>query len=286
MPPVDLLKQQQVSNIPEGFITDLNELRNTKLFIATPMYSGICNGLYTKSILDLQTMLNSVGIESRFSFLFNESLITRARAYLSDEYLRATTGSGQPYTHMLFIDSDIEFDPRNIIELIQLNKEIIGIPYVKKTINWGNIKEAIKKNPDIPNHELEQVMGEYVFNPIPGTEKFSVHEPLEVMEVGTGMMMIKREVFGKFKEAYPEYSYKPDHIGQANFDGSREIHMYFDTIIDPVTKRYLSEDYFFCQMCRKIGIKIWYAPWGVTSHQGTFSFRGNLPAVAQSTGKL
>jgi ABC-type glycerol-3-phosphate transport system substrate-binding protein len=45
-------------------------------------------------------------------------------------------------------------------------------------------------------------------------------------------MMIKREVFPKFAEQYPHLKYKPDHVGQAHFDGSRYIHAYFDTVID------------------------------------------------------
>ena len=32
--------------------------------------------------------------------------------------------------------------------------------------------------------------------------------------------------------AYPMIRYKPDHVGQANFDGSRYIHAFFDTVID------------------------------------------------------
>jgi len=53
-----------------------------------------------------------------------------------------------------------------------------------------------------------------------------------VLEIGTGFMMVKREVFPKFAEAFPHLRYKPDHVGQANFDGSRYIHAFFDTLID------------------------------------------------------
>jgi hypothetical protein len=112
------------------------------------------------------------------------------------------------------------------------------------------------------------------------------------MEIGTGFMMIKREVFEKFEEAYPEYRYKPDHVGQKHFDGSRYIHAYFDTIIDRgpnapgSSERYLSEDYFFCQMCRKIGIQIWLCPWMKTQHVGTFAFTGDLTKIAQYTGRI
>lgn len=255
-------------------------LRQKKLFIATPMYGGKNDGLYMKSALDLQAFLLHHGIENRFSFLFNESLIPRARNYLVDEFLR----SG--YTHLLFIDSDIEFDPNDILALLILDKDIIGAPYPKKSINWSAIKAAIVKDPNIPVSELEKLVGEYVFNPIPGTKEFKVTEPLEVMEIGTGYMMVKREVFLKFREEYPHLKYKPDHVGQPNFDGSRYIHAYFDTVIDPKTHRYLSEDYMFCQYWREIGGQVWLCPWMKTGHQGNYKFTGDMQAIANTTGML
>jgi hypothetical protein len=258
----------------------IEELRKNKLFIATPMYGGFCHGLFSKSCLDLQGMLAHYGIEAKFSFLFNESLIPRARNYLVDEFLRTD------YTHFMFIDADIHFNPQDILMLMALDKDIIGGPYPKKSINWGNVKKAIIQNPAVPASELEKVVGEYVFNPVPGTQTFNVQEPLEVLEIGTGFMMVKRDVFPAFKAKYPELEYKPDHVGQPGFDGSRYIHAYFDTVIDPVSHRYLSEDYMFCQWWRNMGGKIWLCPWMTCQHIGTYAFSGNLPAVAQLTGSL
>ena len=57
----------------------VEELRKNKLFIATPMYGGMAHGLYIKACLDLQNIMARYGVETKFSFLFNESLITRAR---------------------------------------------------------------------------------------------------------------------------------------------------------------------------------------------------------------
>jgi hypothetical protein len=260
----------------------VEELRKKKIFVATPMYGGMAHGMFVKSCLDLQAVGATYGVEVRFSFIFNESLITRARNYLVDEFLRA-----EQFTHMLFIDADIHFDPRDVIALLALDKDIIGGPYPKKSIKWAAVKEAIVKNPDIDAGELEKVSGDFVFNPAPGTEKFSVVEPIEVLEIGTGFMMIKREVFAQFRDAYPELRYKPDHVGQANFDGSRYIHAYFDTVIDHgKSDRYLSEDYMFCQWWRKIGGKIWLCPWMKTHHIGTYAFTGDMPAVANYVGSL
>jgi len=272
---------------PQGFKLEvpIEELRKRKLFVATPMYGGMCHGPYMKACLDLQGLCMANGIEIRFSFLFNESLITRARNYVVDEFLR----SGM--THMIFIDSDVHFDPKNVLELLAMDREIIGAPYPKKSINWNNVAAAFaaaeKNGHDAPNPAmLETLVGDYVFNPVPGTKSFSVVEPLEVLEIGTGYMMIKREVFLKFKDAYPHLRYKPDHKGQANFDGSRYIHAYFDTVIDPVSHRYLSEDYMFCQYWRNIGGAIWLCPWMKTQHIGTYAFTGDMKSIAAMTGRL
>jgi len=264
------------------------DLQKKSLFVATPMYGGMNHGLYMKACLDLQGLCLQYGIQIKFSFLFNESLITRARNYLVDEYLARSE-----CTHLLFLDSDISFNPQDVIALLALDKDVAGGPYPKKAIKWRSVKKAIEKNPDLDPQTLEKVTGDYVFNPVKGTAQFSVTEPLEVLEIGTGFMMVKREVFEKMEKAYPEIRYKPDHVGQAHFDGTRYIHAYFDTVIDTKNSitgggsdRYLSEDYMFCQMWRKIGGVIHLCPWMKTSHIGTYHFQGDMPAVANYVGEM
>lgn len=265
----------------------VEDLKKNKLFVATPMYGGMAHGLYVKSSLDLQGTLIRYGVEVRFSFLFNESLITRARNYLVDEFLRSDC------SHLLFIDSDIHYNPQDVIALMALDKDVIGGPYPKKSMNWNNIALAARNKTDLPPSELESLVGDFVFNVVKGTQQFSVTEPLEVLEIGTGFMMVKREVFEKMAKQYPMIHYKPDHVGQANFDGSRYIHAFFDTVIDSKdsitgggTDRYLSEDYMFCQMWRKMGGQVYLCPWMKTQHIGTYAFSGNMPRIAELTGRL
>jgi hypothetical protein len=250
------------------------------------MYGGFNHGLYMKSCLDLQNLMTQYGIELKFSFIFNESLITRARNYLVDEFLHRSD-----FTHLLFIDADIAFNPQDIIAMLAMDKDIIGAPYPKKSIKWGNVKKAVLRNPQIEDGELTKIIGDYVFNPVKGTQKFQVTEPLEVLEVGTGFMMVKREVLIKWAEHYPQFKYKPDHVGQPNFDGSRYIHAFFDCFIDRGegsgnSERYLSEDYAFCQRWRFMGGTIHLCPWMKTSHCGTFIFEGDMPAIASHLGEI
>ena len=261
----------------------IEELRKRKIFVATPMYGGQCSGMYTKSKADLATISTQYGMDVRFFYLFNESLITRARNYLVDEFLRS------PYTHLMFIDSDIHFNPNDVLTLAALDKEIIGAPYPKKCIAWEKVRNAVDAGlADDDPVQLEEYTGDFVFNPASGTSEIKVSEPVEVLEIGTGFMLVRREVFEKFREAYPQFSYKPDHNRSENFDGSRYIHAFFDTVIDSDafagkgsggSDRYLSEDYMFCQFTRKIGIKTWLCPWMKLGHVGSYVFNGTMPAL-------
>ena len=259
----------------------VEELRKKKIFVATPMYGGACGGQYTKSSVDLASLAAQYGMDVRFFYLFNESLITRARNYLVDEFLRSDC------THLMFIDSDIGFDPNDVIALAVIaaegtDKHIVCGPYPKKCIAWEKIKRAVDKGFADKNPEnLERYVGDYVFNPKEGTGSIALDEPVEVLEGGTGFMMIQRAALAKFAEAYPQYMYKPDHVRTEHFDGSREILMAFQAEVDPVSKRYLSEDYWFCQKSWEIGVKTWLCPWMKLQHMGSYVFGGSLIDLAQ-----
>ena len=268
----------------------VEELRKKKIFIATPMYGGQCAGMYSKACIDLATMCANYGVETRFFFIFNESLITRARNYLVDEFLRA-----EGFTHLMFIDSDIHFDPRDVLSLAVLcddDHPIIGGPYGKKCIAWEKIKRAVDVGiADEDPEELAKFTGDFVFNPVLGTRELKINEPVEVLEIGTGFMMVKRDVFDDWKSAFPQFHYRPDHNRSEHFKGDRYIHAYFDTVIDNDaympggesggSDRYLSEDYMFCQLARKIGKKIFLCPWMKLGHVGAYVFDGTMAELGR-----
>ena len=260
---------------------DKAELQKRKIFVATPMYGGQCSGMFTKSIGDLVKLGALYGVEVNLYFLFNESLITRARNYLVDEFLRSD------YTHLMFIDSDIGFDAKDVLALSVVaepgtDKEIVCGPYPKKTISWEKIKMAVDKGfADKNPNALDNFVGDFVFNPAKGQNEIPLNQPVEVLEGGTGFMMIQRSALEKYQKAYPEFMYKPDHVRTKHFDGTREIMAFFDCVICPDTKRYLSEDYMFCQWARKAGVKVWLCPWMRTQHMGNYMFGGGLTDLAK-----
>lgn len=258
-------------------------LSKRKIFLGVPMYGGMCTGMFTRSLCDLTAECVKLGVELRSYFLFNESLITRGRNYCVDEFLRTDS------THMLFIDADIGFDPQHVLTMLALMSDdyefdVLGGPYAKKNISWEKIKRAVDKGyADEDPNRLEDFVGDFVFNPIikpGGPTEIRLDAPAQVLEIGTGFMMIKRSVFTRYLDAHPEILYKPDHVRSEAFDGSREIGMYFQAAIDPESRRYLSEDYWFCQKVHALGMKIGLCPWMNLQHTGTYTFKGSLHAMA------
>ena len=261
---------------------DIETLRKRKLFLATPMYGGQCAGMFAKSSADLSALCTKYDVPLQLYYLFNESLITRARNYCVDEFMRSDA------EHLMFIDSDIGFNPQDVIALMALQAQepekydIIGGPYPKKCISWEKIKLAVDKGiADADPNVLEKFVGDFVFNPKGGQQTIQISEPCEVLEIGTGFMMVTKDAMKKFSETYPQFYYKPDHVRTEHFDGSREILQYFQAEIDPISKRYLSEDYWFCQKAQQAGLKTWFCPWMKLQHVGSYIFGGSLADLAQ-----
>jgi hypothetical protein len=182
----------------------------------------------------------------------------------------------------MFIDSDIDFNPMDVLALLGMNKPIVGGPYPKKCIAWENVYDAARFSFVDPGQrqKLSEFAGDFVFNAVPGTTEIKLSEPVEVLEIGTGFMLIERSVLTTFSERYPEYWYVPDHNRSAAFDGSRKIYQYFQAEIEKKHQRYLSEDYWFCQKAREAGMSVWLAPWMQIRHHGTYIYTGSIPAMA------
>jgi len=241
-----------------------------KVFVATPMYGGMCTGFYTQSLLSLQNAFMQNGVESALSFVFNESLIQRARNSLAHAFLATDA------THLLFIDADLRFDANGVYRMLEADKDMICGIYPKKEINWHMVKIAVEKG--IPPEELKHYTGSWVINlaNYSGSQTVNVNEPFEIWAGGTGMMLIKRKVFDKLKKVTPLYT--NDMVDLAGTIKEKDrIYNFFSISIEPGTNRLLSEDYHFCREWREIGGKIYAAPWLTPGHCGTYLFEGQLP---------
>ena len=241
---------------------------NKKIFVATPMYGGQCAGYYTQSIMELNMLLQKSGVEAQYSFMFNESLITRARNALTNGFLKSGC------THLLFIDSDIKFRATDIMAMLEADKDIICGIYPKKEINWTEVDKAVKDG--VPVEGLKHRTASLVINlkDYSGTVTVPANQPVEIFNGGTGFMLIKRETFETLKKHVP--SYNNDITFLHGGIASDRITEYFACAIEPGTERLLSEDYYFCHKAREAGLKVWAAPWVQLGHFGNYLFEGGL----------
>jgi hypothetical protein len=257
---------------------DVTSLTSKKLFIATPMYGGNCSALYALSMIQLANTCGIYNIPIHWQFSYNDALVTRARNELVKHFLKSDAD------YLIFIDGDIQFNPYDVLCLADLalkNKDmqIITGAYPKKIINWKRIQSLYKMNKVKDANEVEKYIGNYVFNPKSNKKVFPLDKPFKVKEAGTGFMLITREVFEKFSKAYPEQTYR-------EYETNEPITAYFDCKIDSKDKRYLSEDYMFCQYASKIGIDTWLVPWINLNHMGSYLFKGSFVDVADMEYQL
>jgi len=241
--------------------------------IATPAYGGGMHTQFVRSLLALQKTLMVCGIEHQFNQIYNESLISRARNGLAQQFLASDC------TDLIFIDADIEFDPADVVALMHFDKELIGGAYPLKKINWDAVRAAVAKNPEIPAEALKSVGCFYASHLLDGSNTMRPFEPLEAEELATGFMLVKREVFEALQPHVPTYF--------PVFSGEKDRPVHWDYVQVGVHEgRYESEDYSFCRKWRELGGKIYMCPWMKLTHHGNYPFPGNMKAQADYLGQV
>ena len=259
---------------------DLARIKGKRVMVATPCYGGQLSVYYFKSFIDLVKEFQNRGVDYIIQMISNESLITRARNTIVSNFYRYKDNNGT-LDYLMFIDSDIQFDPDAVIRLIGHDKDVVVAPYPMKMINFNQVEYK-----SLSARELAMNTTEYVINLKFESEEqrqkgqINLHEGLmEVIDGGTGFMLIKRSVIEKMIKHYPELTYTNDAHevkvdGTTAFDTVNTNYALFDTMIDPDDKRYLSEDYAFCRRWQMMGGQVWLDPFITLNHVGNHIFQG------------
>ena len=234
------------------------------LFVSTPCYGGVCLQAYAESMLRLQRTCASNGIQMMLDTTENESLVHRARNLAVARFYQKTQA-----THFLFIDADIHFDPESVVRLLKSNHDVAVAAYPKKCIMWESVEQYINSGKE--GRDLARVAASLVMNF--KSQQTQIRDGFaEVLDGPTGFMLIKREVFTKMNARYPELNCVNDH---QNKDLDEYVAL-FDCMIDPVSRRYLSEDYAFCRRWQQMGGQIFADCMTVLGHVGNIRFQGSL----------
>lgn len=240
-----------------------NAKKQIGIMIALPMYGGMCTGDFALSLSKLSIMLHDLGFKYHVETIYNESLIPRGRNGLAHSFMQK-----EEMDYLMFIDADIGFSEIDVLKLLLADRDLSGGAYPKKRINWSVVEKAVKAGKK--GKELEEYTGDFVFNLISKDGVPDEYGMIEVKHIATGFMLIKRCVFEQLAPNVPVYKELKD-------DGSiLEAHDFFQIGRNPETGAYTSEDYFFCNLWRNHGGKIYLNPLIKLSHTGTYVFNGNL----------
>lgn len=231
-----------------------------KICLCTPMYGGLCNAAFMAGVLELQMALKSLNVDFTYFFVINDSLITRARNKLCKYFMESNS------THLLFIDADIEFRVIDVINMIKSDKQLVGCAYAIKSLNWNKIAETAASGCKDP-----QLLKQSGLMAVVNTIMPISNDIVQVAELGTGLLLIKREVFDIIMRKNPNDLLLLDSPEDLNKTQNERIYYrFFDTAVE--NNRYLSEDYVFCKKWKECGGLVYMLKNTETKHWGNFAY--------------
>ena len=233
-----------------------------KLFVPLICYNHTCNTEYMMSILKLLNAAKDSKLNISFYPIFFESLVSRARNAAVAHFLE-----DKENTHILFIDSDIIFEPEDVFKLLQSNKEVVAGIYPKKYIVWDRLKQYPE--------------AERVDFPVGGSVKMTEDNFLEMDYLPTGFLLISRTAINKITKAYPELKYKNDIDGYMSA-GDNFYDLFKVGIRNGI---YESEDWGFCSLWKSVGGQVLIHPEINVKHLGWHEYSGNLLNYIIGMGK-
>lgn len=232
-----------------------------KLFLATPCYGGLCLEKFMTSVIKLQIEFIKEGIQLMIDTTENESLVHRARNVAVGRFMQKTDAD-----LFMFIDADVDFNADSVVRLVRSGHDVSVAIYPKKVVMWDQAKTAIEQG---DNRNMAMLSSSLVANI--GAHRRSVENGfVEVLDGPTGFMVITRKAFEKMHEHFTDLNCKNDHQNR-DFD---EYCAVFDCMIDPESRRYLSEDYAFCRRWQQVGGKIYADVHTTLGHVGNLPFSG------------
>ena len=216
------------------------------VYIAMPCYDSVKINTML-SVIQLVQQLSSSGVKVGINTM-KSPLIHQARNYLTSVFL--TTD----YTHLLFIDSDVEFEPEAIIRMLVAKKNIICTPYrVKSELLDKHIYTVEFKNPK--------------------TIPFLPGGLVEITAGPTGIMLIERTVFEKIIKNHPELKIK----NKATPSATKSHAFYYNFFDFGFKEGYaIGEDVSFCKLARENDFKIYANTESTTSHHGSWAWKGKF----------
>lgn len=183
-----------------------------------------------------------------------------ARNRLLSGFLKRTKG-----TFLLYVDSDLGFDARDLVRIVLADREVASGAYALREIAWDRVAALESRDPQILRCASSRLSVRWTR----GVDGKPVREGdfIEADEVGAGFLLIRRDAAERLVAGpYPRYFCVEDQEEQTQVFEPKVIDHY------PVT-----EDYVFSRRWRELGGRIWVDGLARFTHWGPYAFEALSP---------
>ena len=231
-------------------------MKKPSIMICMPCYGQSMMMQTARALYDLGNYLTSERIEHRLMMLAAAD-IEQVRNLFVTEWYEAYP----KFSHLLFIDSDMGFEPALIRDMIRFNKPVMGTFYMRRQQEPSVVGLAAV------GHSLKDVHQGF----------------LRSNGVGGGVLMISREVIKTMLERLPNMRRKLPGGIQRAYPHLSSFILAFDKIkTDDVD---LSEDLSFCQRWHDCDGEIWANVAHKISHIGPFDYHLRYQGILEAKAK-
>lgn len=207
-----------------------------KVLIGTPCYDGRLDVWYTNSLVNTIKMSYEKDVEITPMWVSFDALLQRAR---NDTIHIALDGD---FDDMIWIDSDIEWEPQWFFDLLNYKEDVVGGTYPKK------------------GDKEEYVIRQVIRRPMDLSTGL-----IEVDGLGTGFVKLSKKAMQYLWDTSIPYLDPKD---------NKERRMIFDVAIKNGSLH--SEDIVMFTKLQDAGFKIWLDPKMTCNHTGPKKFKGNF----------
>ncbi|MBX6329845.1 MAG: hypothetical protein IRY89_14860 [Pseudolabrys sp.] len=203
--------------------------------VATPAFGEVFYTPYVQSLLQLQRAMH----ERRWTMrhlAVSYAHVNEARNYLLTHWYDKSDSS-----HLLFVDADMGFEPRLVLDMIAFDKPVVGVLYTKRQIDLRRLVAAAKVESEARAIARAH---DFIVRPLRGRPPRRQQGFLEVAACGTGVMLIKREAIATLLERLPQVSEPTERSASPLSAGLARMIRAFDNIA--VDGQLLVNDFAFC----------------------------------------
>lgn len=220
-------------------------LAGRSIFIALPAYDFKVSLKLAVSLARFAQEAPKHGISVQIGSICGCSVVSRARNLLVKDLLESDC------TELLFIDSDINFEPEAIFRLMAWGSDekkgiVAAVPRVRDVNKVYIADLEYDENRELTMNRQGLVRAE---------------------RVATAFMWVNRKVFEDLVEANPEWTYWDKRAG-------KNLSAVFDFKVTP--EGYIGEDFLFCDRAREAGYEVWIDPTISLGHMGVQEYTGNF----------